>query len=264
MILSGFILPLTSCWDATTYRDSDKYPDQTIYMPTAFPNNGQYIIDDISRIRGTLPIEGNPYKYVIDLAKREFRVPLAAYRAGINNKGTFTVDVKVNTEIIETVNANREVKYQLIPSDKYSLVNSVVMQDGEEIAKFDLIVNLDFLRENFPNAIFALGIEISSAQREKNPSLSTTAVIIYTKIVKPTASFTNSIDAADKRKVNFVNTSLMSSDYQWNFGDGSEVSNAASPSHVYSAAGTYTVTLTAIGITGNEDKSVLSKIITIE
>lgn len=32
--------------------------------------------------------------------------------------------------------------------------------------------------------------------------------------------------------------------YQWNFGDGTPVSNAANPSHVYSVAGTYTATLT--------------------
>ncbi len=34
--------------------------------------------------------------------------------------------------------------------------------------------------------------------------------------------------------------------YTWNFGDGSPVSNTANPSHTYSAAGSYTVTLTSI------------------
>jgi PKD repeat protein len=257
------MLSLFSCWDDVPYRDAE-YPEQLIYMPTAYYNSGQLAINDINRIRGELPIEGNPYKYVIDLEKREFRVPLAAYRSGINNEGAFTVDISVNTDTIATINEKRVDKYLLIPSDKYSLVNSVEMKDGEEIAKFDLIVDLDFLRNNYPDQVYAIGVEISSTQRERNPNLSTTIVVIYTKIMKPTANFTFSFDNADNKKVFFNNTSLMSEKYQWNFGDGSATSDDQSPSHVYSTLGTYTVTLTAIGITGDEDKNVKTEVITIE
>lgn len=45
--------------------------------------------------------------------------------------------------------------------------------------------------------------------------------------------------------VNFVNTSN-GANYQWNFGDGTAISTSTSPSHVYSAPGTYTVVFTAI------------------
>lgn len=259
----GSTLSLSSCWDDIPYRDAD-YPDQLIYMPTAYLNNGQRVIDDINTTRGELPFEGNPYKYVVDVAKREFRVPLAAYRSGINNNGTFTVDINANTNIIAEINENRSDKYLLIPSDKYSLVNSVEMKDGEEIAQFDLIVNLDFLRDNYPDEVYAIGVEISSTQRETNPKLSTTAVIIHTKITKPIANFTYSFDNVDSKKVLFKNTSSMSDKYQWNFGDGSAASNDPSPSHMYSSNGTYTVTLTAVGITGDEDKSVKTEVITIE
>jgi PKD repeat protein len=82
--------------------------------------------------------------------------------------------------------------------------------------------------------------------------------------MKPTANFTFSFDNADNKKVFFNNTSLMSEKYQWNFGDGSATSDDQSPSHVYSTLGTYTVTLTAIGITGDEDKNVKTEVITIE
>lgn len=263
IISSGLMLSLISCWDDISYRDTE-YPEQLIYMPTAYLNNGQCVIDDISKKRGELPFEGNPYKYVVDAAKREFRVPLAVYRSGINNKGAFTIDINVNTEIIATINENREDKYQLIPSDKYSLVNSVEMKDGKEIAQFDLIVNLDFLRDNYPSQVFAIGVEVSSTERERNPDLNTTAVIIHTKIIKPTANFSFSIDNADNKEVLFNNTSLMSEKYEWNFGDGSAASNDPSPSHMYSSNGTYTVTLTTVGITGDEDKSVKTEVITIE
>jgi len=53
--------------------------------------------------------------------------------------------------------------------------------------------------------------------------------------------------------VTFSNTST--GDYtasQWDFGDGSPVSTEASPTHVYSARGTYTVTLTVSGPGGTD------------
>ncbi|MEL6654786.1 MAG: PKD domain-containing protein, partial [Bacteroidota bacterium] len=44
--------------------------------------------------------------------------------------------------------------------------------------------------------------------------------------------------------VNFTNSSLNAVDYLWDFGDGT-VSNAANPSHTYTAPGDYTITLVA-------------------
>ncbi|MEM6342586.1 MAG: PKD domain-containing protein [Bacteroidota bacterium] len=44
--------------------------------------------------------------------------------------------------------------------------------------------------------------------------------------------------------VNFTNSSLNATDYIWDFGDGT-VSNAANPTHTYTAPGDYTVTLIA-------------------
>jgi PKD repeat protein len=44
--------------------------------------------------------------------------------------------------------------------------------------------------------------------------------------------------------VAFSNNSTTATTYNWNFGDG-QTSTEASPNHVYSAIGTYTVTLIA-------------------
>ena len=181
-LMSSVFLSFFSCDYETNYRDAD-YPDQLIYMPAAF-NNGKYVIDEKNGTIGVHPLPGNPYRYVIDEAKKEFRIPLGVYRAGVNNKGAFTVDINVNSEVIATINQGLTTPYLLIPSGKYTLVNSVEMQDGAEIATFDLVVNLDLLRENAPDGIFALGVEISSKQRERNPNLCVTAVIIHTKILE--------------------------------------------------------------------------------
>lgn len=57
----------------------------------------------------------------------------------------------------------------------------------------------------------------------------------------------------------FTNTSLTSQEnpedlsYSWDFGDGN-TSSDFSPEHIYSEAGTYTVTLTATDLNGNEDE----------
>lgn len=50
--------------------------------------------------------------------------------------------------------------------------------------------------------------------------------------------------------VNFANMSTGASNYTWNFGDASPLDNTISPSHTYTAAGIYTVTLTAANTAG--------------
>ena len=76
-------------------------------------------------------------------------------------------------------------------------------------------------------------------------------------ITKPTANFTYSPDAVDPLKIVFTNTSTNASYYNWDFGDNSPIvtttSTATSPAHIYATAGTYTVILTAIDVTGAED-----------
>jgi hypothetical protein len=253
---------INSCWDDTTYRDTVEYPGQLIYLPSAIDNN-QFIINDLNRIRGQHPVEGNPYRYEVDVEKNEFRVPLSVYRSGINNKGSFVIDIITNNKIISKINEDREDPYVTIPHDKYSLVDRVEMKDGDELARFNLVIDLDYLLSCYPDKILSVGIEISSEERETNPELSKTAIVIDSKIAKPTADFSYSVDTTQGNLVNFNNMSLMAASYKWDFGDGSEVSDEESPSHNYPTAGKYNVTLTALGLTGEQNKSTMTVEITI-
>lgn len=259
----GFAITFGSCEYETDVR-SATYPDQLIYMPASY--DGNFVINDISRKRGDLPFDGNLYRYIIDTIGKTFTVPLGVYRSGINNNGAFKVDIAVNTDTINKLLliANKlPAGTILLGSDKYSIVSSLDMPDGEEFAPFDLVINLDSLRNNYPNKIYALGVGISSTQRKTNPKLSTTIVVIYTNIMKSTAGFTYSPDQTNSKLINFSNTSLMGVSYSWDFGDGSARSTITAPTHIYAAAGAYTVTLLAKGISFYSDRSTRTTVITV-
>jgi len=56
------------------------------------------------------------------------------------------------------------------------------MQDGDDIAAFNLSIDLDFLLNS--DGKFAIGIGISSSERETNPKFSTTIVVINTAMLQ--------------------------------------------------------------------------------
>jgi gliding motility-associated-like protein len=61
--------------------------------------------------------------------------------------------------------------------------------------------------------------------------------------------------------VQFTNTSSNYSSFSWNFGDGEVEANVSNPSHVYSNAGTYIVTLTINGTNGQTVQTVDSVVV---
>lgn len=260
-ILFVIAISLVSC-EYKEYAEAD-YPDQLIYMPAA--KNGNFVIDNVNLPIGSVPTSGNTYRYVVDTVNRKFNIPLAVYRSGINNNGGFKVDISVNTDTITkliAVTGKLPVGTVILASDKYSIGTSVDIIDGEETGSFDLSIDLDFLLNSYPGGIYAIGIGVSSTSRKSNPLLSTTIIVINTKMMKPTAGFSFTVPADIKTR-NFNNTSIMAVSYKWNFGDGTAISFEKSPIHTYAAAGVYTVTLTAFGESGFQNKSVTTTSITV-
>jgi hypothetical protein len=73
------------------------------------------------------------------------------------------------------------------------------------------------------------------------------------KIEPPTAAFISSSPDTLGEITQFTNTSTGTAlTYSWNFGDGSPVSSQVHPAHLYTAAGSYTVTLTATNPVGTD------------
>lgn len=85
---------------------------------------------------------------------------------------------------------------------------------------------------------------------------STTNVVVP---AKPVADFT-ATPACPGADVTFTNNSTNATTYEWSFGDGA-TSTVANPTHAYTVAGTYTVTLRAISTANCDD--VISRSVTV-
>ena len=64
---------------------------------------------------------------------------------------------------------------------------------------------------------------------------------------KPNAAFTSAADADDYRVVSFTNSSENATSFEWNFGDGTDVSTEENPVHTFVGTGEFTVALKAKG-----------------
>jgi len=236
------IAALTSC-EYQDIADAD-YPDQLIYMPAA--TNGIFYINTVPTPNITNPTPGNNYRYKIDEANNKFIVPLSAYRSGVNNKGSFTVDIVVNNDTISqllTTGALPSGTLQL-PSDKYSISSSVEMKNGEELAPFDLSIDLSFLKANSPGKNYAIAVTISSDARETNPALATTIIVIGTDILSSTAALYG-VESNAPSILNILNCSNKAIRNSWHFGVGDAIFTQKDPTLDYSNSGESTVKLIA-------------------
>ncbi|GBE32057.1 tRNA3(Ser)-specific nuclease WapA precursor [bacterium BMS3Bbin05] len=91
-----------------------------------------------------------------------------------------------------------------------------------------------------------------------------TEVTANFNVLPPLADFTSSAISGytPAFTVNFIDASLRAHTWQWDFGDGSLSSTLQNPSHTYTSAGIYTVTLTVTNPSG-QDKMVKTNYITV-
>jgi PKD repeat protein len=261
-LLIGFfccVMTFVSC-EYQVIKDA-AYPDQSIYLPAA--NFGIYLINTVPEQTSATPTPGYTYRFTVDTIARKIKIPLSVYRAGINNSGAFSIDISAKPDTVnQLISLGKMTGNELMPSSAYSVPPSIDMNDGNETASFDVLVNLDYLLSN-PNKKLAFGIGIASTQRVAKPLLKTVVVSIETVMMVPTANFTSSADVSNAKLIKLSNTSLYSASYKWNFGDGTAASAEKSPLHTFTASGSYTVTLTATGVAGSINKSVKSVVVKV-
>lgn len=145
---------------------------------------------------------------------------------------------------------------ELLPSEYVQQIpQGVQIQDGENDSPFNLVIDLDFLRTDAPKK-YALGITISDTENRVNEALNTGIILIDTRITVPQAAFSSQLEGSLFDTFVFTNSSLywdfFSGDnaFAWDFGDGSTISHEINPTHHYTVAGDYEVTLTVTGVTG--------------
>jgi gliding motility-associated-like protein len=86
-----------------------------------------------------------------------------------------------------------------------------------------------------------------------------------TIFAKPTANFTAPVTSACRPPltVNFTNTSLAATTFNWNFGDGG-TSTQRNPTHTYTSVGLFTVTLIATNASGCSDTLIMPDFVKIQ
>jgi PKD repeat protein len=236
---------------------SAEYTASKLYMPAAV--RGVFTIDNVPQRVEWLPTPGYAYDFKIDHENNIFIIPLGVYRSGIERKGDINVNIEVKNDTVNMLKSSGKIPEStvILPSNQYSIPTAVTVKNGSEIAGFDLEINLAYLLSH-PDEIFAIGVGISSDELEVNQDISTTIIVIHTKMLVPTADFTYSING---KTVTFINESSFGMKYSWNFGDGR--SNSKNPSHTYSSSGNYIVTLTTEGVMGPMNQAIAEKVIVI-
>jgi len=245
----------TSCKKYQDVIDSD-FPEQTVYLPAAVSGNSVNGLYNINQVA----VPGRTFRYIADVAGQKLTIPLAVYRAGVNNNGRIPVSIIPNTDTVnKLLTAGRlPVGTVLLPAAQFTLESSVTLENGEGEKGFNLVLNLPFLLANTATR-YAIGISINP-QGKESTFASTVVVFVNPLFLIPAATFTNTITA---RTVAFSNTSTFANVWSWNYGDGSPVSTARAAPYTYANPGTYTITLTASGALGEFNKSTVSRVVVI-
>lgn len=246
---------LISC-DYDEFKPAE-YTASKLYMPAAV--KGIFTIDNVPQRVEWLPTPGYAYDFKIDSENNKFIVPLGVYRSGIERKGDIDVNIEVRNDTVNMLITSEDIPAttKILPSDQYNIPTSVKVKDGSELGGFNLEINLEYLLSH-PDEIFALGVGISSDKLEVNQNISTTIIVIHTKILVPTAVFTYSVNG---KTATFNNESAFGMNYSWNFGDGR--SNSKNPSHTFLSSGNYVVTLTTEGVLGSMNQAIAEKVVVI-
>lgn len=139
------------------------------------------------------------------------------------------------------------------PGSYVAISKDGVLLDAQ-LADVDGNVNLTF------SAIQSLGTaDIVVTKQNRAPYIGSIQIIIGT--LPPVADFTaNNIVIWEGESINFTDLSSQAPDqWEWDFGDGN-TSQAQYPTHTYTDAGTYTVSLIAINSNGQDDEVKLNYI----
>lgn len=158
------------------------YPDQVLYMPTAGTLYHITRSPDTSPDTWQVPTPGNPYRFRIDEGANKVIIPLGAVRGGINNAGSVMINITNRPDTVNTLIDDAALTAQLLPQSAYTLPSSVTLADGKGAVTFDVVIDRAFLLSNLGQS-YAIGVRISSEDRQTNPDKETTIVVFDTNLL---------------------------------------------------------------------------------
>ncbi|MCW3115911.1 MAG: hypothetical protein JWR18_4307 [Segetibacter sp.] len=140
--------------------------------------------------------------YVFDSVNNTIEILLGVYRPAVQNQNSFTVDVIKNVDTTNKLIANGTITNAVIlPSDVYSLPATVTVAEGQSEAMFHLKIDRKILIDKYlsysgKKLVLAVGIA-NPSKYELNKSLTTTIIIIDSKVFLPPPPVINLIKGGD-------------------------------------------------------------------
>lgn len=261
----AILVASSTLWSSCDYREIGEvdYGNQKIYIPAASvaASSGGFLgLFNVSQ----LAVPDRSFRYVVDLPNRKLNIPLSVLRSGAILSGNVDVNIAIKTDTINTlINSGvlKNTNTDLLPANKFTVEPMVTIADSKNTAAFTLSVNLDYLLSNITRKQ-AIALNVSSEKIAATVPFNTAVIYIDPAFLIPSASFASIVTGATKT-VSFNNTSTNGVSYSWNFGDNTAAVTDKSTTHVYTASGTYTVTLTVFGALGAENKSVITSTVVI-
>ncbi|WP_189362655.1 malectin domain-containing carbohydrate-binding protein, partial [Algibacter mikhailovii] len=245
-VAGEFALRINAGGPTSDYQGKTFIDDQNFTGGYSFVNENADLPELYQSERGAVP---KVFDYNIPLANGTYEVTLhfaevwwgapGGREGGIGSR-VFDVEIEGNTvlddyDVIEDVGTLTEVTKTF----------TVVVIDGS------LDMNFDAAGSDGANEPTLAGIEVLSQVPNEEP-----VAVADSDITSGPAPLTVVFDSSGSSDDKAI------TDYAWDFDDGTPESNEASPSHIFTAAGNYTVTLT---VTDDEGESSTDSIdITVE
>ena len=241
---------LYACEYREVYDAGSEYPNDKVYIAGVY----ETLIYKVDQI---IESPNEPFRYIIDAGNNKLLIPIGIYRGSVWSKGNVVVELGVDNDTIPGLIESEELVDEdgsipeILPEGKYQLDTQVNIAKGEDLGMSNLAIDIPFLLSNLDKR-YALGVKILSSNVDINESKSLIVLDIKAGLIEAQPDFTFEVDEKDPLKIHISNTSVFCLNYEWDFGDGSEIVTEQDPKeHVFPGVGIYNVKLTSKGTRGN-------------
>lgn len=155
---------------------------------------------------------------------------------------------------VESFEPNAEFSFEVVPDNPQLISFTNRSKDADEFS-WDFGDGVGVSTQKHPSYEYAEAGEYKVTLTAYNGENNSTYSQEVSVVGVPSVAFSYEVDQDDPLTLHFQNESQNVTSYQWDFGDGSEISTMATPIHTYAETGTYTVTLTASGAGGSVEFS---------